>query len=138
MVWNEEGRLRLRTVEELPGSATLGGNVFQPTSDYLGDVDVLRDQHGRLVGFAYIIGEPTCSERMLINHVTHSLPWFRQAEGVLSLMIAPAEALEVQHYVLQTFGTVIFRTSSGDVMIAIPVADTDSVAFPVGPVVPSE
>ena len=124
LVWFEEGQPRACELAELPEALGYKGQVFRAKTEYFGDVDYLRDEKNRLVGFAYILGgkrERVLWERLLSQSKNVKL------EGILSLILLEPGPYEIE--CVQAMGTEIYCSPANEIMLAIPNWDIGELAF---------
>ena len=94
-----------------------GRQDYHLLSEYLGDVDLLRNNQRQLIGFSFILGECNEQEDAVCRNLSSQSMDITNQDGVL-LVLLKREQYEIQ--IVQAVGTVIYRSNSNDLMIAIP------------------
>lgn len=124
LVWFEDGQPRASELAEVPDALTHKGEVFRAETEYFGDVDYLRDGQKRLLGFAYLSGgkhEKCIWEKLLSQSKNVKLD-----DGTLVILLEP-HSYEIEDVL--AMGTEIYRSLTGEVMLAIPNWGFGELAF---------
>jgi hypothetical protein len=124
LLWFESGEPKTCELAEVPDGLIYKGKVFLAETDYFGDVDYLRDEQKRLVGFSYISGgknEKTIWETLLTQSNDVKLDG-----GMLVILLQPRYQ-EVD--CVQAMGTEIFRSAKNEIMILVPNWNFGELAF---------
>ena len=126
LIWFKGGEARATGVAELPEALAYEGKNFRPATEYLGDADYLRDEQNRLVGFSYILGDASEHEEAFHESLLAQSKSVKRDDGMLMILLAPA-TFEIQ--CVQAVGTTLYRSSTNEVMLAIPNWDFGELAF---------
>jgi hypothetical protein len=124
LVWFENGQPQSCELAEVPDALSYNGEVFRADTEYFGDVDYLRDEQKRLVGFSYVSGgknEKAIWERLLGQSKNVKLDG-----GMLVILLQP-RPYEVD--CVQAMGTEIFRSPRGEIIFSVPNWDFGELAF---------
>jgi hypothetical protein len=130
IVWFEGGEPRASELELVPESFVHDNVLFESTSVYLGDVDYLRDAENRLIGFSYIIGEPTHREKEMYELLLSQSPQVRNVDGLLLVMFTQAE-YEIE--TAQALGSELYASASGHAILVVPNCEAGEVGFELTP-----
>ncbi len=124
LLWFDSRQPRACELRDVPNALSYRGEVFHAETEYPGDVDYLRDQQDRLIGFAYISGgrrEKVIWEALLSRSGNVRL------DGEILIILLEDRPYEIQS--VQAMGTAIYQSPSGDIMLAIPNWDFGELAF---------
>ena len=124
LVWFEDGQPRACELAEVPYALAYQGEVYRAETEYFGDVDYLRDEQKRLVGFAYILGgerEKALWEKLLSQSKNVKL------EGILSVVLLEPCPYEIE--CVQAMGTEIYCSPINKIMLVIPNWGFGELAF---------
>src|SRR5436309_1075818 len=126
LIWFRCGEPQASAFTELPVVLAYGGKVFHPAEEYLGDADYLRDEQNRLVGFSYILGDPSEDQAALHDSLAAQSESVKRQDGLMLILLEPA-AFEIQ--CVQAVGSTLYRSSTNEMMLAIPNWDFGKLAF---------
>ena len=124
LVWFQDGQPRACGLAELPSALSYRGKIFRAETRYFGDVDYLRDERNRLIGFAYYsAGEwaEAIRERLFSQSGNVKLDG-----GTLVILLEQA-SYEIES--VAAMGTEVYRAESGEIMLAVPNEDFGELAF---------
>ncbi len=124
LVWFEEGQLRACELADVPDALVYKGQVFRAETGYFGDVDYLRDQQKRLLGFAYYSTgkwEEVIRERLLSQSKNVKLDG-----GILVILLEPRP---YEFESVAAMGTEVYRSPTDEIILAIPNWDFGELAF---------
>lgn len=124
LVWFEEGQPRACELAEVPDALAYQGQVFRAETEYFGDVDYLRDEQKRLLGFACLSGGK--HEKLIWEKLLSQSKNVRLDDGMLVILLEP-HSYEIE--AVQAMGTEIYRSMTGEVMLAIPNWGFGELAF---------
>ena len=124
LIWFLDGQPHTCTLTSIPDALLYAGKTFERQPGYFGDVDYLRDQKGRLIGFSYVSGselESRFRERLVAQSKSVQL------DGILLLILLAPSPYETE--CVQAMGTEIYRSSTDEIMLAIPNWGFGEMAF---------
>ncbi len=124
LIWFDNGNLQACELVKVPYALTYKDEIFRAERGYFGDVDYLRDEKNRLVGFAYYLAgkwEEVIRDRLLSqsNNV-------RLDDGIFIILL---EACSYEYESMAAMGTEIYRSPTNKVMIAVPNWGFGDLAF---------
>jgi hypothetical protein len=126
LVWFKGGEALAARFVKLPDVLVYEGKTFRAMAEYLGDVDYLRDRQNRLVGFSYILGSESEQEEALHESFIIQSKSVKRHDGMLILLFQPI-AFEIE--CVQAVGSQIYRSSTNELMLAIPDCGFGDLAF---------
>jgi hypothetical protein len=126
LIWFKAGAIYAAGIADPPEAFAHGGNLFHSISDYLGDVDYLRDKQRRLVGFSYILGNANEHEEALHQSLLAQSKCIRVKDGMLMILFEDGP-FEID--CVQAVGSRIYRTPTDQLMLAIPNCGFGKLSF---------
>jgi len=126
ILWLKNDSFKAAIVSELPEAFDHARGRFVPSELYLGDVDYLRDESKRLLGFSYIVGRDN-PEFEFCQRLARKSPDVKSEDGLLLLFLKQSNTYEIE--CIQAVGTVIYHNNADDFMLAIPDWGFGELAF---------
>jgi hypothetical protein len=115
LVWFDDGQPHACPLSDVPEAVTYRGKVFSRETEYSNDVDYLRDQQNRLVGFAYVSGGKL--EKPLWDSLWSQSRNVKSDGGILVILLADVP-YEIES--VQAMGSSVYCGPYGETMLAIP------------------
>jgi hypothetical protein len=125
IIWVKDRALVATQIVGSPKAMLLEEVKFEPLDFDFGDVDYLRNDQNRLIGFAYTPGE-TQKERALAERLTRQSDSLKNRDGSL-LILLTEEPFEFD--VVQAIGTVIYHDHLDHYIFSIPDWGFGELAF---------
>ncbi|HWD18248.1 MAG TPA: hypothetical protein VHB20_03135 [Verrucomicrobiae bacterium] len=128
LIWFTSGKAQAVGLRSLPDSSafTFDGVTFYRIPEYLGDVDYLRDDQGRLVGFAWMLGD----DDYLAAVRDELLPQSEAVKVSDGMLIILLEERPFEVKCVQAMGSELYRSETKGLMVTVPNWGFGAIGFP--------
>ena len=116
---------------ELAEGLLIEEEEYRAVTTYLGDVDYLRNSQQQLVGFSFILGEPSEQEDAVQKRLLAQSKSVSRGDGMLVILLN-SERYEIQ--CVQAIGATVYRSSNDKLALAIPNWGFGDLGFELTPV----
>jgi hypothetical protein len=124
LVWFDDGQPRACELAKVPDVFVYKGKFFRAETEYFGDVDYLRDEQNRLVGFAYYSAgkwKDIIWKKLLSQSKNVKLD-----DGILVILLKSC-SYEIKSVV--AMGTEVYRSPTNEIILAVPNWDFGTLGF---------
>jgi hypothetical protein len=125
IIWFKNGDLNASALAKLPYAFVHENQTFHSVSEYFGDLDYLRDEAERLVGFGYTFPVEE-KEISLYEDFLLQSKLLENEDGILKILLSSGP---YRIDCAQAMGSTLYRSAGGKMILAIPNSGFGTLAF---------